>query len=119
MIPRPPSGLQERVTLCWGGAAPFPVNTWVTVELAPSLENESMAEAVPAVDGLKVTVKEFVSPAARVAGKESPVSENSLLSIMAAEKVTDDPVAPRLPFSEALVPTTTLPKVKGAGEIKG
>jgi hypothetical protein len=86
---------------------------------ATSLGNDSLAEAFPVVDGLKVTVKGVVSPAARVVGKEIPESTNSLLSLLAAEKVTDDPVAPRLPFSEACDPTATLPKLKFGGETDG
>lgn len=36
--------------------------------------------------------------------------------MLAAEMVTDDPVAPTVSFSEPLAPTTTLPKLKLVGE---
>ena len=36
--------------------------------------------------------------------------------MLAAEMVTDDPLAPNVPFSELLAPTTTLPKLKLVGE---
>lgn len=52
----------------------------------------------------------------RVVGREIPESANSLLLMLAAEMVTDDPVAPRVPFSEPFAPTTTLPKLRLAGE---
>jgi hypothetical protein len=39
-----------------------------------------------------------------------------LLLMLAAEMVTDDPVAPKVPFSDPLDPTTTLPKLKPVGE---
>ena len=49
-------------------------------------------------------------------GREIPESTNSLLLVLADETVTDDPVAPSVPFSEPLEPTTTLPKLRLAGE---
>jgi hypothetical protein len=39
---------------------PLPVNACVAGEFAASLENESLAEAVPELAGLNVTVKEAV-----------------------------------------------------------
>jgi hypothetical protein len=95
---------------------PLPVNACTAGEFAASLENESVAEAVPDAAGLNVTVKEVVWLAARVIGKEIPESAYSLLLMLAAEIATDDPVAPRVPFREALAPTTTLPKFKLTGE---
>ena len=85
-------------------------------ESAASLEKESAAEAVPAIAGLNVTVKEVVCPSVRVIGSEIPESTNSLLLILAADTVTEAPAAFRVPCNELLVPTTTLPKLKVAGE---
>lgn len=96
---------------------PLPANGCAVGEFAASLENESVAEAVPAVAGLNVIVKEVLWPAVRVVGREIPESANSPLLLLAAEIVTDDPVASRVPFSELVAPTTTLPKLKLAGEI--
>ena len=95
---------------------PLPVKAWVVGEVAASLENESVADALPTVTGSKVTVKEVVWSAARVVGSENPESANSLLSRLIPEMVTDDPVACRVPSRELRVPTTTLPKLK-VGEI--
>ena len=53
----------------------------------------------------------------RVVGREIPESANSLLLLLAAEIVTDDPLASRVPFSELFAPTITLPKLKLTGEI--
>ena len=39
-----------------------------------------------------------------------------MLFMLAPDIVTDEPVAPRVPFSDPLDPTTTLPKLKLAGE---
>jgi hypothetical protein len=94
----------------------LPVSVCVVGEFAASLENESVAEAVPDAAGLNVTVKGVVWPAVRVVGREIPERANSLLLMLAAEMVTDDPVAPRVPFSEPLAPATTLPKLKLVGE---
>ena len=55
-------------------------------------------------------------PALRVVGTEIPDKANSLLLMLAAEMVTDDPLAPKVTFNEPLVPTTTLPKLKLVGE---
>ena len=63
-----------------------------------------------------MTVKEVVCPAVRVAGREIPESANSLLLMLAAEMVTDDPLASKVPFSEALAPTITLPKFRLVGD---
>src|ERR1035438_4934151 len=51
-----------------------------------------------------------------VAGGEIPESTNSLLSRVADVTVTEAPLAIRLPLSDALDPTTTLPKVRLVGE---
>jgi hypothetical protein len=51
-----------------------------------------------------------------VIGSEIPESTNSLLLILAAETVTEVPLAIRLPPSAALEPTVTLPKLRLVGE---
>jgi hypothetical protein len=65
--------------------------------------------------GAKVTVKEADEPAATVAGNEMPDSVNSF-AMLSDEIVTAEPVAFRVPLSEALEPTTTFPKLNVAGE---
>ena len=47
-----------------------------------------------------------------VIGSEIPESTNSLLLILAAETVTEVPLAIRLQPSAALEPTVTLPKLR-------
>ena len=71
---------------------PVPVNACAVGELAASLENESVADAVPATAGLNTTLNDAVCPGARMAGREIPESANSLLSKFAAEIVSDDAV---------------------------
>ncbi len=78
--------------------------------------NVRLAVAVPVAWGAKVTVKPADCPAARVAGREIPESENSLLLAAAEEIVTAAPLAARVPFSAAVDPTVTLPKLSVAGE---
>ncbi len=49
------------------------------------------------------------------AGKEIPLSLNSVLVLVTEEMVTGAPPAFRLAFKAALEPTTTLPKEREAG----
>ena len=52
-----------------------------------------------------------------VAGSEIPESTNSLLFRLAEETATEAPLAVRLPLSDELDPTTTLPKLRLVGDI--
>jgi hypothetical protein len=72
--------------------------------------------AAPLAFGVKVTVKEADWPAAMVFGRVIPESTNSLLLLLPEETVTEAPVAVRLPFRDALLLTTTLPKFNVPGE---
>jgi hypothetical protein len=47
---------------------------------------------------------------------ENPESTNSLLLMLADVTVTDEPLAVRLPLSDELDPTVTLPKLRLVGE---
>jgi hypothetical protein len=51
-----------------------------------------------------------------VAGSEIPVSANSPLLELADETVTDAPLAVKLPLSDELDPTSTLPKLRLVGD---
>jgi hypothetical protein len=73
-------------------------------------------EVAPLACGVKVTVKEVDWPAARVAGSEIPESANSPVLKLADVIVTDAPLAVRLPGSDELDPTTTLPKLRLVGD---
>jgi len=79
------------------------------------LKNERDAEVAPLNCGLKVTVNGTDWPAAIVA-PENPESTNSALLLLPDATVTGAPLAVRLPLSEELEPTTTLPKLKLDGE---
>ncbi len=80
------------------------------------LENVKDAEVAPLACGVKVTVKEVDCPAASVAGSEIPESANSPLLRLADVIATEAPLALRLPLSEELDPTVTLPKLRLVGD---
>ncbi len=107
---------QLKATLCWVAAVPVPVKPSVVGEFVASLEKESVAVAVPDAAGANVTAKETVCPALRVVGTGIPETANSLLFVPTLEIVTDDPVALTVPFSVPFAPTTTLPKLRLAGD---
>jgi len=74
------------------------------------LVNVSEALTLPAVVGLKVTVKEALCPAGIVTGSERPPTLNTELFVLAVVTVTLAPLAVRVPVTVPLFPTTTLPK---------
>ena len=79
------------------------------------LVKDRLPEAAPLAVGVKVSVTGADVPAASVTGNVIPESANSL-GTLADEMVTDAPVAFKLPVSEELEPTTTLPKLREAGD---
>jgi hypothetical protein len=85
-------------------------------EFEALLGNDSDADVAPLDCGVNVTVKGADWPAVRVAGREIPESTNSLLLRLAEETVTEAPLAVRLPLSDELDPTTTLPKLRLVGD---
>jgi hypothetical protein len=87
---------QERFTLCCGGAAPVPVKV-STAEFEALLVNEPIAEALPDVCGVNISVNGTLCPAAIVSGKVIPLSENSELVTVAADTLTLDPLALKVP----------------------
>ena len=74
-----------------------------------------MAAAAPEDCGEKVTVKGTDCPTGTVSGIEMPLNVNSALVVVIEETVTEDLVALRIPFKEALDPAVTLPKFNVAG----
>jgi hypothetical protein len=78
------------------------------------LKNERDAEVAPLNFGVKVTVKGTDWPAAIVA-PENPETNSALLRLSDVT-ATGAPLAVRVPLSEELEPTTTLPKLKLDGE---
>lgn len=85
-------------------------------ELVALLANDTVAEVAPLACGVKVTVKEADWPAFSVAGSEIPEITNSLLVLLADKTVTAAPPAVRLPASDELEPTATLPKLRLPGD---
>jgi hypothetical protein len=75
----------------------------------------SVPFAVPDAVGANVTVNEVLLPAAIVAGRERPPTVNAELFVLAPVTVTFAPLAVRVPVAEALLPTTTLPRLKLVG----
>jgi len=78
---------QERSTLCCGGAAPVPVKV-SAAEFDALLVNEPIAEALPDVCGVNVSVNGTLCPAAMVSGKVIPLSENSPLLMLTDDMAT-------------------------------
>ncbi len=107
---------QDNWTVCTGAAVPVPIIVCTVGEFDALLENDRDADVAPLDCGVNVTVKVADCPAGIVAGSEIPESANSLLLRLADVTVTDAPVAVRLPLSDELNPTTTLPKLRLVGE---
>jgi hypothetical protein len=75
-----------------------------------------VAVAVPLVCGVNVTLYGRLCPTESTAGRDSPLMVNSGLVLVADETVTAAPVALRDELRVELVPTTTSPKLRRAGE---
>lgn len=94
---------------------PVPVRVWTVGEFVALLAKDRFPEAAPLDVGVKVTVKDADPFAAIVTGSVIPDKVNSL-AMLSDETVTAAPVAFRVPLSDELEPTTTLPKLNVAGE---
>ena len=88
--------VQERSTLCCGGAAPVPVKV-SAAEFEALLVNEPIAEVLPDICGVNVSENGTLCPAAIVRGKVIPLSENSALVTVAEDTLTLDPLALSVP----------------------
>lgn len=93
----------------------MPLSVCVVGELDALLVNVSVEAALPAALGVNVTVNAADCPACNVIGRAIPDKRNSPLSVPADEIVIAVPLALRLPGSDALDPTVTLPKFSAAG----
>ena len=71
--------------------------------------------AIPDAVGPNVTVNEVLLPAAIVVGRVRPVIVKLELFVLAPLTVTLAPLAVRVPVAEALLPTTTLPRLRPVG----
>jgi hypothetical protein len=105
----------DKLTLCWGGAAPLPDKVCVD-ELAALLVKLMIPDAVPESCGANVTVKGTLRPARIVTGKAIPVMVNSLLLIVADDTFTFAPLALSVAGRLADAPTVTVPKLMLAGD---
>ena len=94
----------------------MPVIDCTAGEFEALLANDKDAEVAPLACGVNVTVKEVDWPAESASGNEIPESANSPLVRLAELTVTEAPVAVRLPLSDELDPTTTLPKLRLVGD---
>jgi hypothetical protein len=106
---------QERFTECVDAAAPVPLSASVIVDGVPSLVKVSLALALPATGGLKVTANETLWPAAIVVGSDNPPTVKEVLLEVAPVTVTLPSVAVSVPEAVALDPATTLPSPRVAG----
>ena len=96
---------------------PVPLSASVMVGLCALVAVKvSVAFTVVATRGLKVTVKGTLWPAEMVCGSDNPPTVNTELSVLAPVTVTLAPVTLNVPEAVPLVPTTTLPRDKLAGE---
>ena len=95
---------------------PLPPRVSTAGELEALLRNETASEAVPLDCGVNTTWNAALCPGESVSGKEIPLSVNSDVPKEAEETVTLDPLALIEAGMLALCPTTTLPKLKLAGE---
>ncbi len=94
---------------------PLPAGDSCMVEFVALLTKEALAEAVPLVCGVKVTVMLALLPAATLNGKDCPLRANSEVPVAPEETITLDPVALSVAVMLLLCPTTTLPKLKVPG----
>src|SRR5438445_3940314 len=93
----------------------MPVKASVPTEFDAVLTKCKLPVEPPATCGVKVTVKERLCPAGTVAGKLMPLSANPWPFHDAEETVTSELVADSTPFSDLLLPTSTVPKLKFEG----
>lgn len=106
---------QDRFTECVDAAVPFPLSACVVADCCALLMKVSVALALPATGGLKVTVNGTLWPAAMVVGSDIPPTLNVVLLELAPVTVTLPPLAVSFPEAAPLDPTTTLPSSRVAG----
>ena len=106
---------QERATLCWGAGVPVPARDCRREELDALLANDALAEAAPLDWGANLTVKDTLLPAAKVSGRDNPLTVNSEVLRLASVMVMLELLAVNEAVRLLLCPTTTLPKLNAAG----
>jgi hypothetical protein len=93
-----------------------PVTDCCVGELEASLTKLIVPDAVPVFWGVNVTANCRLCPALMDTGKEIPLTTNSESVLDTEETVTVAPLAVRFAFKAPLLPTTTFPKFRLAGE---
>jgi hypothetical protein len=81
-----------------------------------SLVMSNAAVTGPVTNGLKVILYGRLCPAGMVTGSDMPPTLNAEFVVLAAVTVTFAPVATRLPETDALAPTATLPTSRVDGD---
>ena len=109
-------GFQDKLTECCTAAVPEPVTDSTVGEFAALLANAKLAVVAPLACGAKVTVKGRLCPAEIVVGRDTPLTVNSGLLLLAEESVTDEPPAVSVADSFWFEPTATLPKFRLVGD---
>jgi len=114
----PELAFQASVASCWVVllAVPVPVSDTTAGELEALLVKESFPDAAPELLGVNFTVIAADFPAAIVTGKETPLTVNSELVVVAEETITLVPEAVRVADIALLDPTATLPRLALPGE---
>lgn len=107
---------QDKATSCAGAAVPVPLKDSIVGTAEALFPIDKLAFAVPLICGLKVTEKDALLPAARVIGRERPLTANSALLDVSDEIVTLAPLAVRVAVWLLEDPTATFPKLKTVGE---
>lgn len=79
------------------------------------LPNEREPDTVPLLCGVKATLKDTLSPAGIVNGKEGPSRTNWELLLLAEDTLTVAPMALIVMGSVSVFPMATLPKFSGTG----
>ncbi|HEX9121694.1 MAG TPA: hypothetical protein VF840_14260 [Terriglobales bacterium] len=112
-----PLACQFNMAVCCTEAVPEPLSVTVAGEFVALLTNETLPEAVPLLDGVKVKLAFWLAAAASVNGKVSPLTPNPEPVKLAEETVTDElPVLLSLTVWLADRPTVTDPNATEVGE---
>jgi hypothetical protein len=109
-------GLHVSATVCDDVCVPDPLKVSFKLASLALLVKVMLPGELPDAAGVNVTVYFAVLPAATVTGKVMPLTAYPEPLQSAEEIVTSALVAERVAFSEAVVPTGTLPKFSVVGD---
>src|ERR1700691_59680 len=106
--------IQERLTRA---AVPVPVKPERAGESAALLANDSVADGVPLLCGVKATLRDTLLPTGIVNGKDVSRTANCELLLETEEMVTPPPMALSSTVRFSVAPTATSPKLSVKGVI--